>query len=102
MKFTLISDKIDTLTGMRLAGVNGVFVNEKYALLDALKSACEDPEIGIILLTENLSFMIPDEIHKIRIDKHMPIITIIPDRHGSQRADDYITNYIKQSIGIKI
>lgn len=102
MKFFLISDKIDTLTGMRLAGINGVFVNEKKALLETLKKACEDRTIGIILLTENLSFLIPEEIHKMRIDKHMPIITIIPDRHGAQRADDYITNYIKQSIGIKI
>ena len=102
MKFFLISDKIDTLTGLRLAGINGIFVNEKKPLQNALKNAVKDPEIGIILLTENLSFMIPEEIHNIRIDKHMPIITIIPDRHGSKRPEDYITNYIKESIGIKI
>jgi V/A-type H+-transporting ATPase subunit F len=102
MKFFLISDKIDTLTGMRLAGINGVFVREREELLKTLDDACATPEIGIILITENLSFMIPDEIHDIRIDKKMPIISIIPDRHGSQRPDDYITNYIKESIGIKI
>lgn len=102
MRFFLISDKIDTLTGMRLAGIDGVFAKDKNTLLSALDTAIADKEIGIILITENLSFMIPDELHEIRIDKTMPIITTIPDRHGAQRPEDYITNYIKQSIGIKI
>lgn len=102
MKFFLISDKIDTLTGMRLAGVSGVFAGNREQLLETLEKVCQDREVGIILLTENLSFLIPEELHRIRIDKKMPVITVIPDRHGAKRADDYITNYIKESIGIKI
>ncbi len=52
MKMYLISDNIDTYTGMRLAGVEGVVVHERSELKDALEHAISDKEIGIILLTE--------------------------------------------------
>ena len=53
MKMYLISDNIDTYTGMRLAGVEGVVIHERNELKDALEQAISDKEIGIILLTEN-------------------------------------------------
>ena len=49
----LISDNIDTYTGMRLAGVEGVVVHEREELRRALEEAVEHKEYGIILLTEN-------------------------------------------------
>ena len=48
----LISDNIDTYTGMRLAGVEGVVVHEREELKDALEKAIANKEIGILLLTE--------------------------------------------------
>ena len=102
MRFFLISDKIDTLTGMRLAGINGVFVNDKQLLMKTLDEVTKDPTVGIILMTENLSFMIPERVQEIRMSKDMPILTVIPDRHGAKREDEYITNYIKESVGINI
>ena len=48
----LISDNIDTLTGMRLAGVEGVIVHKHDELKEALERTIADKEIGIILLTE--------------------------------------------------
>ena len=52
MKMYLISDNIDTQTGMRLAGVDGVVVHEREELRTALETALADKEIGILLLTE--------------------------------------------------
>ena len=42
MKMYLISDNIDTQTGMRLAGVDGVVVHEREELRQALESALAD------------------------------------------------------------
>lgn len=102
MKFFLISDNIDTLTGMRLAGIMGVVVHEKQEVLNALDKAANDTEVGIILITELLAEKVAEELKNIRLDKNKPIVTIIPDRHGERRPSDYITNYIKESIGLKI
>ena len=52
MKMYLISDNVDTLTGMRLAGVEGCVVHERQELKEALERTLEKPQVGIILLTE--------------------------------------------------
>ena len=49
MKMFLISDNVDTQTGMRLAGVEGVVVHEKEELKEAFDKALQNKEIGIIL-----------------------------------------------------
>ena len=52
MKMFLISDNVDTYTGMRLAGVDGVVVHERNELREAIENAMTDKTVGIILLTE--------------------------------------------------
>ena len=52
MKMYLISDNVDTYTGMRLAGVDGIVVHEQDELKQALERVLEDKSIGIVLLTE--------------------------------------------------
>ena len=52
MKMYLISDNVDTLTGLRLAGVDGVVVHERNELREELENATNDKEVGVILLTE--------------------------------------------------
>jgi V/A-type H+-transporting ATPase subunit F len=102
MKYYAISDNIDTITGLRLAGIMGTIVHEKQEVIEALEKAVEDREIGIIIMTELLAEMLQEEVKKIRLDPTKPIITVIPDRHGERRRPDYITSYIKESIGLKI
>ena len=50
MKMYLISDNIDTWTGMRLAGVDGAVVHERDELKRELDKVLADKSIGIILL----------------------------------------------------
>ena len=48
MKMFLISDNVDTQTGMRLAGVEGVVVHEREELYDTLqKTLAEKVREGI-------------------------------------------------------
>jgi len=102
MKMFLISDNVDTKTGMRLAGIEGVVVHEPDEVRHALKSAMNDPEIGIVLITEKLAELISDEIYKLKITYRIPLIVEIPDRHGSKKAEDFITRYVRDAIGLKI
>ncbi|NMA79555.1 MAG: ATP synthase subunit F, partial [Clostridiales bacterium] len=54
MRFFLISDNVDTLTGMRLAGIEGVIVHEADEVNAALDKAVADENIAIILMTQKL------------------------------------------------
>ena len=98
----LASDNVDTYTGMRLAGVDGVVVHEKQELRDALETAMNDKSIGIILLTERFGREFPDLIDEIKLKRKMPLLIEIPDRHGTGRKKDFITSYVNEAIGLKL
>jgi V/A-type H+-transporting ATPase subunit F len=102
MKMFLISDNIDTLTGMRLAGVEGVVVHEKEELKTAIEQAIADKENGIILLTEKFGRDFPEMVNDFRVNTNMPIIIDIPDRHGTGRRPDFITSHVREAIGLKL
>ena len=95
MKMYLISDNVDTYTGMRLAGVEGVVVHERSELKESLEYAVSDKEIGIILLTEKFGREFPEIIDEVRLIE-------IPDRHGTGRKPDFITSYVNEAIGLKL
>lgn len=98
----LISDNIDTLTGMRLAGVEGVIVHEHDELKEALERTIADKEIGIILLTEKFGREFPEIIDDVKLHHKTPLIIEIPDRHGTGRRPDFITSYVNEAIGLKL
>ena len=102
MKMFLISDNVDTLTGMRLAGVEGCIVHERAGLRKALEDAIANKENGIILLTEKFGREFPDIIDDVRLNRRLPLLIEIPDRHGTGRKPDFITSYVSEAIGIKL
>ena len=102
MRMFLISDNVDTLTGMRLAGIDGVVVHEKQEIKQALDEVLSQKDIGIILMTEKLGTEIPEIVDDIKLNRTFPLLLEIPDRHGSGRRPDFITAYINEAIGIKI
>ena len=102
MKMFLISDNVDTLTGMRLAGVEGCIVHERAELRKALEGAIAHKENGIILLTEKFGREFPDIIDDVRLNRRLPLLIEIPDRHGTGRKPDFITSYVSEAIGIKL
>ena len=102
MKMFLISDNVDTLTGMRLAGVEGCIVHERAELRKALEDAIANKENGIILLTEKFGREFPDIIDDVRLNRRLPLLIEIPDRHGTGRKPDFITSSVSEAIGIKL
>ena len=102
MKMFLISDNVDNLTGMRLAGVEGCIVHERAELRKALEDAIANKENGIILLTEKFGREFPDIIDDVRLNRRLPLLIEIPDRHGTGRKPDFITSYVSEAIGIKL
>lgn len=102
MKMYLISDNVDTYTGMRLAGVDGVVVHEREELYEALQTVLKDSTIGIVLLTEKFGREFPDIIDEIKLQRKMPLLIEIPDRHGTGRKKDFITSYVNEAIGLKL
>ena len=84
MKIYLVSDNVDTLVGMRLAGIEGCVVHEHGEL------------------TEKFGREYPELINKVKLDHKLPLIIEVPDRHGTGRKPDFITSYVNEAIGLKL
>jgi V/A-type H+-transporting ATPase subunit F len=102
MKFYLISDNIDTLGGMRLAGIEGVVAHTEQEVNAALNSAVADNEVGLILMTEKLIKLCKERVYDIKLHASRPLIVEIPDRHGTSRITETINQYIKEAVGVII
>lgn len=102
MKMYLISDNVDTYTGMRLAGVEGAVVHKKQELKEEIEKVLADKEIGILLLTEKFGRDFPDVIDEVKLNYRLPLVVEVPDRHGTGRKPDFITSYVNEAIGIKL
>ena len=102
MRMYLISDNVDTLTGMRLAGIPGVVIHSREHLKEQLNISVADKEIGIILITEKLGKEFPDIINEVKLHRRLPLIVEIPDRHGTGRSKEFISEYVSQAIGLKL
>ncbi len=102
MKMFLISDNVDTYTGMRLAGVEGVVVHGEEELKAELARVVNDSEIGIVLLTEKFGRDYPQVVNDVRLERRTPLFVEIPDRHGTGRSKNFITDYVNQAIGLKL
>ena len=102
MKIFLISDNVDTQTGLRLVGVVGTVAHTREAFSEELSNAARDRGIGIIAVAEKLASLYPDIIEEFQNARALPLIVEIPDRHGTERQKDFLSRYVRQAIGLKM
>ena len=102
MKFFLLSDNIDTKMGMRLAGIDGVVIHEAEEVRQELEKAVNDPEIGVILMTNKLISLCPELVYDLKLNRKRPLIVEVADRHGAGQLSEAITRYVKDAVGITI
>lgn len=102
MKFFLISDNVDTVTGMRLAGIEGVVVHTAEETEKTLLEAMDNKDIAVILMTEKLIGLIEAKVNELKLNRPSPIISEIPDRHASVDVTASISRYVQEAIGIKL
>lgn len=101
MKLYVICDNNDTLTGMRLAGIEGEKVTTREAFEEASERLCRDKSVGILMITEGYGKQFPDLVNALKMNNE-PLVIEIPDRYGTGRRPDFITAYINEAIGVKI
>ena len=102
MKFYLISDNHDTQTGMRMAGIEGVVTETAEETQEALKTACADKSIGVVLITAKLMNLCRQEVYEQKLHGSLPLIVEVADRHGAGKVSESITRYVSEAVGIKI
>jgi len=109
LNMAVIGDE-DLVSGLRLAGMS------RYHIIQDNKDVREDvrkvftelidvPEIGIIVLQEDLVKYVEDLIIQVRERKnYIPVIIEIPSKYGTKHQDvtAYYKAYIRKFIGFDI
>ena len=102
MKAFLISDNHDSLIGMRLAGIEGKIVRNQDEAYSVLETQMARHDLAILLMTEKTAEMIPDAVKHLRENNELPLLIEIPDRFGTKRGDNFLTQYVQEAIGVKM
>jgi V/A-type H+-transporting ATPase subunit F len=102
MNAFLISDNVDTLVGMKFAGIDGVVLHDREEIIKKINDVKADKNIGILIFTEKTALLVKEIINELKLSSETLLIVEIPDRHGSIKGMDYILRYIRESIGLKL
>lgn len=102
MKFYLLSDNMDTLMGMRLAGIEGSLVHTPEEVSEALDRTMEREDVGIVLMTELAMKQCPEKVMDYKLNRPTPLIVEIPDRHATANISDTISKYLAEAVGIRL
>lgn len=101
MKSFLISDNKDIITGLRLAGIDGVLVENEEEIKNRFSEVVNDKNVGIIIVTEKILKSIEEEVMELKKNGNSQLVVTIPDITGL-RDKNFIMKYIRESIGLKI
>ena len=101
MRLYLVSDKVDPVIGMRLAGVEGVCLREPERLAEALETAAGTADIGVLLYTAGVRESCPETVARLQ-RQNRPLLLEIPDGESASGNSGSITEYIQEAVGIHL
>lgn len=101
MKFYCIADA-DTVRGFRLAGVAGEAVESDGEAADALERAARRPDLGIVILTDQVAAGIRDRVDAHRMERDRPLIVEVPGPDGRMPGRKTLRQFVQEAVGIRI
>ena len=101
MRLAALCDK-DTAVGLRLAGVNDLFIPNRN-IKDIWDEITKRDDIGILFITEKIAEDLGKYLKEYRIRNNIPIIVEIPDKKGRISDHvDFVSHLIKKAVGVEI
>lgn len=100
MRLYVVSSCEDTVTGLRLAGIDGTVVSDAKQAEELIERLRQDPRIGIVLINRELMKRVDDFVREFRKKNTLPLITEIPDTF-SGKGSDSIARYVREAVGIR-
>ena len=101
MRCFFISDDPDVLTGMRLAGIDGVLASNQREVENAVNTAAYDPGVAILIVTQGCYALYRERLDELKLSAARPLVNILSDSHGRGGGTDYLMRLINEAIGIK-
>jgi|TARA_B110000116_G_C16739808_1_gene537948 V/A-type H+-transporting ATPase subunit F len=98
MKVITVGSRV-FVTSFQLAGVQGKVVDTPENALKEIKEIYKDPDAGLILLSDDLSKSIDDQLTTLRAQKSTPLIFALP-ASGSEKSEVDYRVMLKKILGV--
>lgn len=98
MKIVTVGSK-SFVTSFQLAGVQGVVVDSPQTAFSEIKKLADDQEVGLVLLSDDISTPINTELTKLRATKSKPLIFSLPSVGSEKKEVDY-RKMLKTILGV--
>ena len=101
MKLAALCDK-DTAVGLRLAGIQEIYVSEGNEV-KLWNQISERDDIGIVFINEKIAEDLDKDLKEYRLRNNVPIIVEMPDKKGRRKDHvDFVSHLIKKAVGVEI
>jgi V/A-type H+/Na+-transporting ATPase subunit F len=77
------------VTGFVLSGVSGAYVSSPEAALDRVRKLVKDPEVGLIMVSDDVARPIRDELTELRSTRAIPLIYEVPGPGSKAEKVEY-------------
>jgi V/A-type H+/Na+-transporting ATPase subunit F len=101
MKVLVIGNP-EAVQGFSLVGVHGQAASSADEVNQALDHALADKEIGIILVTMDVSRLVESRMDRLKLRSTVPLVVEIPGPEGVGSDQPSLSDIVLRAIGIKI
>ncbi|MFN3654685.1 MAG: V-type ATP synthase subunit F [Candidatus Nitrosotenuis sp.] len=98
MKIVTVGSRI-FVTSFQLAGVQGVVVDNPQNAFSEIKKLADDQDVGLVLISEDISTPINTDLTKLRATKSKPLIFSLPAAGSEKKEVDY-RKMLKTILGV--
>ena len=92
----------EAVLGYSLAGIRGKVVSSAEEANQALDKALATPEIGIVLVTQDVGKLIEGRMDYLRLRSTIPLVVEIPGPEGVGPDQPSLSEIVLRAIGVKI
>jgi V/A-type H+/Na+-transporting ATPase subunit F len=92
----------EAVLGFSLAGVQGQAVQTAEQVNQALDNALIAPDIGIILVTQDVAKLIQNRMDQLQLRSTIPLVVEIPGPEGVSPDQPSLSDVVLRAIGVKI
>ncbi len=102
MRYFAIARDMDTLTGLRLSGIEGMLVSSRKEMDAALERAQRETDIAVLIVSQGCTAFCPQIIESMKLSAERPLVVEIPEVGETIEARSSLTELIREAIGVKI
>ncbi len=101
MEFYVIGDE-EVVLGFRFAGVEGAAVANREEAHEAFRRATEAGDIMVLILTEQVSAMIEEEVTAWQFGGSYPLVVEVPGIEGHLENRRSLVDAIREAVGVHV